>query len=476
MAKKRTSKAGAPKEAADAAAEADARPPSGAAGPATTAPSSKTRKTGTPPAPPKGTPSASSWSAREKAVVALAVVPLVAIALYKSAASNPLTYIDVTDEATLRRVFFSGEVWAVACATKDGAPPASFEPVAARLRDEMRFGVLDCAAKLPGSGRTTLQRWKLKGNPASDKPSAPPVLFVANGVQVAQIAASATRSEYDLVRELRLAAIRRPVDVASPDAFADKCLAKPRCLAILRGSAEELEPAASKALDALAGEFGALKDAGGVGQQPITFAALDASQWKLSFEGFDLGDAVKLRRFEPGAHRAVFFRNVSSNELYALAHFKGGGGLSEPALRAFLGGLGDDDGTAPSPRLVRLPDGGDGQHDAVTIVRRPKPKRARPAKPADEASAGRPGDDPGGDKAAGGTSSSSPPETLSPEERERLLREQRDRETKAREQMDQQAADSAYVAEADDVLDLDAGDDDDDAPDEAGEEEDVEEI
>ena len=138
-------------------------------------------------------------------------------------------------------MFFSGEVWAVACHTEgDKTPvPEHFEAVAARLGGEINFAVLDCAAKLPEKKYNTFQRWKLD---RSNKP----VIFVSNGVKVQQIpAASASapraretiplflkthtrlwrdmvgfpqaRSEYDLVRELRLASIRQPAAVRNTE-------------------------------------------------------------------------------------------------------------------------------------------------------------------------------------------------------------------------------------------------------------------
>ena len=351
------------------------------------------------------------------------------IAILFSGGSQPLTYLSATDETEMRSVFFSGSVWAVACSDKNGAAPENWESVAARLQSDMKFGVVDCAAKMP-SGRTIYQRWKF----TRDQPT----IFVANGVQVTQI--QGARTEYDLVRELRLAAIRTPVTLTSPAQFSDKCLAKPRCLLVLQGGVE-LEPTTSKAVDALMGSYS-------TSDRPVSFAMLDAANWKLDFEGFDNGDSAKLRRFEPGSHRFIYFLN-STDLIYTLAYHKGS--FTESAIASFLDGLAEREAKNEFSHLVKLTDG-------PTLIKRPKSKPKRkpppPPPPKDERPA----------------SSSKIPETLTDEERRKLQQEQRERESKARESMDAQQADSAYVPE--EVDEDDANGDDVEDPDE----EEIEEI
>ena len=97
-------------------------------------------------------------------VIGAAVVALLAVvALFGGGSGNPVQYLDVNDEAVLRKAFFGGEVWAMTCVSStEAALPETVEAVAHRLGSEMAFGAVDCKAKLPGSGRTLMQRWKLK--------------------------------------------------------------------------------------------------------------------------------------------------------------------------------------------------------------------------------------------------------------------------------------------------------------------------
>lgn len=321
--------------------------------------------------------------------------PLAALIAYRMVmGGSPVTFIDATDETMLRRVFFSGEVWAVACENSD-----NFEAVASRLASEFHFGVLDCEAKLP-SGRSTMKRFKLENTK--------PVVFVANGVQTTQL--PAVRSEYDLVREIRLAATRRPVEVKNDETFRDRCLSKPLCLLVLRGGSE-LEPAAHKALDALMGEH-----------TNVNFAAVDSAEWRFDFEGYDEGDAVRLRNFEKGTHRAILFQN--DTDIFAIAHNKGFG-----TLGAFL----------EKPKFVKL-------QTPPTLLKRPK-KRPPPPKPKPEPI----------------------PETIDPK---KLKEQRRQAEKNRRDQMEKEA--EQFTAEA--VDDDDFVEDDDDVEDVQDLDDDVEDL
>ena len=106
--------------------------------------------------------------------------------------------------------------------------------------------MVDCKAQLPGKGYTLTQRWKLKKQHADD-----PVVFLSNGVSVEQIGAQYFRSEYDLIRELRLLALRRPFMAKNTELLREKCWSKARCLLVLQGGT--LEAPVEKALHALAG-------------------------------------------------------------------------------------------------------------------------------------------------------------------------------------------------------------------------------
>lgn len=363
----------------------------------------------------------------QKGAVALGVAVAAVVASKMFLGGAPLAYVDVRDEAMLRRIFFptDGEVWAVACETSPESHeiPEMFEAVAVRLAEEMKFAVVDCSAKLPGSGRSTMQRWKLK---AADKP----VIFVANGAQTTQL--PATRSEYDLVRELRLASVRRPHEVRNDESFREKCLYKPACLFLLRGGAE-LEAGVVKRFDALAARH----------SPRVQFASVDAAEWRINIEGFEAGDQVKLRRFESGSHRALFLANHSDGFHRALSP-------KFDALESFLDQVHDDH----LMRLVREDDATEPLR--LALVKRPKrapPKKPQepPKNPLPEA---RPKPPP--------SSQQQPPET--PEE---LEQRRRDREARRRDQMERETANSAFVAESaeDDDVDHGSGGDDDDIQD-----------
>ncbi|KAH8074120.1 hypothetical protein JL721_2682 [Aureococcus anophagefferens] len=262
-------------------------------------------------------------------VGAACVAVFAALVFATSGGSGPLTYLDVSDEAMLRKVFFSGE--------------------------------------LPGKAYNMMQRWKLR---KEDK--ATPVLFISNGVQVTQIEPQYFKSEYDLVRELRLLSMRRPYMAKNTELLREKCWGKPRCLLIMQGGS--LEGHVEKALHAVAGHHSqggkGRKGASAEDKSAVAFVAMDAQEHKLPFEGFELGDDLKLRRFEAGSHRAIYFRNVSgAPTLRALAHK---GPLTTDALGAFLSTVSLDSDDAPYAKLVDV-----GKHmDKFGIYRR-SPRRPR---------------------------------------------------------------------------------------------------
>merc|ERR1712176_173615 len=79
---------------------------------------------------------------------------------------------------------------------------------------------------------------------------------------------------------------------------------------------------------------------------------MDAAEHRLPFEGYDLGDAIKLRSFEAGNHRAIYFRNVTgASSLKALAHK---GALTTEALGKFLGTVSLDSDETPYAKLVDI--------------------------------------------------------------------------------------------------------------------------
>merc|ERR1711990_793468 len=155
----------------------------------------------------------------------------------------------------------------------------------------------------------------------------------------------------------------------------EKCWSKARRLLVLRGGT--LEAPVEKALHALAGHHAR----GGKGrtgqsaedQSQVVFVSMDAAEHRLPFEGYDLGDAIKLRSFEAGNHRAIYFRNVTgSATLKALAHK---GALTTEALGKFLGTVSLDSDEKPYAKLVDIKK----DINTLGIYRRSKKTKAKKA-------------------------------------------------------------------------------------------------
>ena len=90
--------------------------------------------------------------------------------------------IGVDDPARLREVFFSGDPWLVMCAPYEGYPGnAVFESLAgnAWTRKAYRAGVIDCSAKLPASGKTVVERFRLSSQKGYNRNAL--AFWVANG-------------------------------------------------------------------------------------------------------------------------------------------------------------------------------------------------------------------------------------------------------------------------------------------------------
>jgi hypothetical protein len=88
----------------------------------------------------------------------------------------------VDDPARLREVFFSGDPWLVMCAPYEGYPGnAVFESLAgnAWTRKAYRAGVIDCSAKLPASGKTVVERFRLSSQKGYNRNAL--AFWVANG-------------------------------------------------------------------------------------------------------------------------------------------------------------------------------------------------------------------------------------------------------------------------------------------------------
>ena len=182
--------------------------------------------------------------------VAVVVVPMLAFIVYQ-ALNNHVMMIDANDKEQLKEVFFGKDAWCVLCHNESTPFPGVFEATATRLKDEMKFGVLDCSAKLPDSGLTIFKRWKL------DVSLGAPIIFVTGGgPKPKQLPSSATRNEYEFVKQVRQAAKRsaastplkpapRSRSATPPPAGASPiesthelqqmCLGKPTCALVMQG-------------------------------------------------------------------------------------------------------------------------------------------------------------------------------------------------------------------------------------------------
>ena len=92
------------------------------------------------------------------------------------------THIGVDDGAQLREVFFSGNPWLVMCAPYPGYPGNEvFESLAgnAWTRKTYRAGMIDCNAKLPSSGKTVVERFRLNYQKGYNRNAL--AFWVANG-------------------------------------------------------------------------------------------------------------------------------------------------------------------------------------------------------------------------------------------------------------------------------------------------------
>ena len=220
--------------------------------------------------------------------VAVVVVPMLAFIVHQ-ASNNPVTMISVTNKEQLKEVFFGKDAWCVLCHNESTPLPGVFEATATRLKDEMKFGVLDCSAKLPDSGVTIFKRWKL------DLSLGAPIIFVTGGgPKPKQIPSSATRVEYEFVKQLRKATKRSASPIESTHELQQMCLNKPTCALVMQGYGE-MTASATKTVESM------MKS-----NRDMTVAMIDSSRFMLTMEK---GHAP---RFVLGQNRLVVFKNTSA--------------------------------------------------------------------------------------------------------------------------------------------------------------------
>ena len=113
--------------------------------------------------------------------------------------------------------------------------------------------------------------------------------------------------------------MRRPYMAKNTELLREKCWGKPRCLLIMQGGS--LEAPVEKALHAVAGHHAqggkGRKGASAEDKSAVAFVAMDAQEHKLPFEGFELGDDLKLRRFDQ-IHNAFEFAFLRVAQLLSL--------------------------------------------------------------------------------------------------------------------------------------------------------------
>ncbi|KAK1939338.1 hypothetical protein P3T76_008722 [Phytophthora citrophthora] len=215
--------------------------------------------------------------------VGVIVVALFGSAFLQFSTSKDHVYrIEVTDSALMERVFRSGEPWVVLCSGPDDVLPDVFDKVSPRLAGKSSVGVLDCKQKLPGSGKSVLNRYGIK------KGITPTVFTVANGEKPKQVFLNHLQSAAALAKHVKTRTKKTMHQVQNSAQLEARCLSRSSCVLILRG--QRFQPHEKQWIDKLMLKY-----------RTLSFAWIDSTSLKLSLEKM-LPDARQ------GEHRLVLFR------------------------------------------------------------------------------------------------------------------------------------------------------------------------
>lgn len=139
--------------------------------------------------------------------------------------SPSYTTIEVDDSALMRDVFFSGKPWLIMCAPYPGYPGNDvFESLAgnAWTRKEYRAGMIDCNAKLPASGKTVVERFRLNSQKGYNRNAL--AFWVANGGKPKVVPSKMLLPPQTKKKKKKSAAA--PVDVSARAVALDEYVAK----------------------------------------------------------------------------------------------------------------------------------------------------------------------------------------------------------------------------------------------------------
>ncbi len=282
-------------------------------------------------------------SSRRLSMILLGMIGLPAIgsaiAFVFSYLSPTYVEIDVQDAAQLREVFFSGKPYLVACAPYKGQPVGEvFGALAANAwaGTEYTTATIDCDAKLPQSGKTVIQRFKLSSQKKysrnelaftvanGGKPKVVPAKYVQNKPQkkkkkktgssqktsgsAADISTRVTALDEYVKKKVRVVYGK----VTNAHQLKKSCLNKPNAAVVLTQG----EPSATtlSAMEALVQRF-----------RTVRFCTVDRSKYLLSVEK-DFPDALSGDGLEEGDARLVVFRRGTNSK-----------GKAKTLARPFLG-------------------------------------------------------------------------------------------------------------------------------------------
>jgi len=205
-----------------------------------------------------------------------------------------MSRVDVMDGVALREVFF-GELsgtknYAVLCSKEEDSYLSSVFTEASVGGTTAEFRLLDCDYKLPDSGKTIAERFKLNLKKR-------PTIFIS-GASVGepkQIPEKHLKTGGMLIKALKSKLEKRAVKIETTQDLRTKCLNQDYCALLMKGSSKPVDSSLKKSITKLVVE-----------QPKMVFASIDTSNLYLkNLEEF-------LPEFQKGQHRFVVFSKIMS--------------------------------------------------------------------------------------------------------------------------------------------------------------------
>jgi len=202
--------------------------------------------------------------------------------------------IDVMDDVALREVFF-GELsgtknYATLCSKEEDTHLSSVFTEASVGGTTAEFRLLDCSYKLPDSGKTIAERFKLNLKKR-------PTIFMSGATvgEPKQIPEKHLKTGGMLIKALKSKLEKRAVKIETTQDLRSKCLNQDYCALLMKGSSRPVESHVKKAITKLVAE-----------QPKMVFASIDTSNLFLAnLEEY-------LPEFQKGTHRFVVFSKMAS--------------------------------------------------------------------------------------------------------------------------------------------------------------------